>query len=143
MNKICFVLLLLFSFTAITAQSIEGIWWNTEKTGKIKIVQLDNQTFQGQLISADDAHDEDGNLKLNTKDRDAEKRNQPIVGLILMNGFTTKDQVTYNGGTIYDPENGKTYKCKLTLTSKNEMDVRGYIGIPAFGRTEHWTRVEE
>ena len=45
-------------------------------------------------------------------------------------------------GHIYDPENGKDYKCKMTLASADVLRVRGFIGISLIGRTEVWTRVK-
>ena len=47
----------------------------------------------------------------------------------------------WSGGTIYDPEEGKTYKCVMKLADENTLNVRGYIGVPAFGRTVTWLRV--
>jgi len=45
-------------------------------------------------------------------------------------------------GQILDPENGKTYKCNVSLNGKNKLDVRGYIGFAALGRTQTWIKVE-
>jgi len=53
----------------------------------------------------------------------------------------------WDGGTIYDPENGKTYKCVIRIADEKasngmtKLNVRGYIGIPALGRTTVWVRV--
>ena len=44
-------------------------------------------------------------------------------------GFTYKGNSEYNNGTVYDPENGKTYKCNMTLENINTLNVRGYIGF--------------
>ena len=49
----------------------------------------------------------------------------------------------YEGGDILDPENGKIYKCKMTLNPNgNDVEVRGFIGISLIGRSQHWKRVE-
>jgi uncharacterized protein (DUF2147 family) len=49
----------------------------------------------------------------------------------------------FEGGDILDPNNGKVYHVKLTLTDGgNKLDVRGYIGVPILGRTQTWSRVE-
>ena len=67
-------------------------------------------------------------------------RNRPIVGLQLMSDFEAAGKVQWGEGKIYDPESGKTYKCKITLTDPKRLEVRGYVGISLFGRTEIWTR---
>jgi uncharacterized protein (DUF2147 family) len=70
--------------------------------------------------------------------------NQRIVGMRIVNGLT-EDKDTpglWNGGDILDPHNGKTYHCTVQLgDNNNRLNVRGYIGMPLFGRTQTWVRV--
>lgn len=69
-------------------------------------------------------------------------KDQPIVGMTILTGMK-KDGNEYNGGQIVDPKNGKSYKSKMTVVGGGKkLDVRGYIGIPALGRTQTWERVE-
>jgi len=55
----------------------------------------------------------------------------------------------WTGGTIYDPDRGKLYKCVIKFEKDSKVEggiklyVRGYVGIPALGRTTYWTRVPE
>ncbi|MDH3984403.1 MAG: DUF2147 domain-containing protein, partial [Gammaproteobacteria bacterium] len=46
----------------------------------------------------------------------------------------------WSGGSIYDPNSGKTYRCKLRLVDPDTLKVRGFIGIALIGRTETWKR---
>jgi uncharacterized protein (DUF2147 family) len=49
----------------------------------------------------------------------------------------------WNGGTILDPNNGKTYKCKIEVVDGGaRLKVRGFIGLSLLGRTQYWLRVE-
>jgi uncharacterized protein (DUF2147 family) len=48
----------------------------------------------------------------------------------------------WSGGTIYNPDDGKTYSCKLTMMDPKTMKVRGYFGISILGKTQIWNRVE-
>jgi uncharacterized protein (DUF2147 family) len=57
-----------------------------------------------------------------------------------MDGFTFSGGTTWDKGRIYDPESGKTYKSKMTLAAPNRLEIRGYVGIPLFGRSTTWTR---
>ncbi len=59
-----------------------------------------------------------------------------------MTGFAANGEGKWTGGRIYDPNNGKTYKCTLELANDGTLKVRGYVGISWFGRTETWTRQE-
>lgn len=73
---------------------------------------------------------------------DPKLRNREVVGLVMLNDFVFDGNKTWNDGTIYDPREGKTYSCKITLKDKNTINVRGYVGISMFGRTEVWTRIK-
>ena len=72
-----------------------------------------------------------------------DKKNQPLVGMEIMWGLTADGDKEWSGGQIMDPKSGKQYKCKIELEKKNKLKVRGFIGIPAFGRTQYWYRLVE
>jgi len=68
--------------------------------------------------------------------------NKPFVGIEIINGLKQTDANQYADGTILDPHNGKTYRCRLTLEKNGKvLAVRGYIGIPLLGRTQIWQRI--
>jgi uncharacterized protein (DUF2147 family) len=69
-------------------------------------------------------------------------RNKPILGMTIMRGLRP-DGDEWGGGTILDPENGKTYKVLIQVVEGGRrLKVRGYIGISLLGRTQHWVRVK-
>ncbi len=57
------------------------------------------------------------------------------MGLKLLENFKWTGK-KFDSGTIYDPDSGKTYKCKITFKGKDRIKVRGYIGISLLGETE-------
>lgn len=73
-----------------------------------------------------------------------EKHNQPIIGMTILTGLKSDSAVKghYIDGEILDPHNGKSYHCNMQLENNNEkLNVRGYIGLPLFGRTQTWIRM--
>ena len=51
------------------------------------------------------------------------------------------DSATWDGDALLDPDNGKAYKMRLTpIEDDKKLQVRGHIGVPAFGRTQVWVR---
>lgn len=67
-------------------------------------------------------------------------KDQPIEGLRFMWGLTGTGR-SWDGGRILDPEDGKTYRVKLRLSEDGRtLEVRGYVGVSLFGRTQRWTR---
>lgn len=74
-----------------------------------------------------------------------ERKDKPIVGMTLVKGVkqSDSDKGRWDGGEILDPNNGKTYKVRLTPGEGGKtLAVRGYIGAPLLGRTQTWVRVE-
>ena len=63
-------------------------------------------------------------------------KGKPIVGLQIITGLV-KNGDMYEGGTILDPKNGKTYDCKIWVED-GQLKVRGYLGF--FYRTQTWQR---
>lgn len=70
-----------------------------------------------------------------------DRKGQPMVGLEIVRGAKqTRGETVWEGGEILDPENGKTYKLKLTpIEGGAKLQVRGYLG--PFYRTQIWVRV--
>ncbi|MGI4757157.1 MAG: DUF2147 domain-containing protein [Janthinobacterium lividum] len=71
---------------------------------------------------------------------DAALRTRPLCGLPIGQGFHGSDANKAEGGKLYDPKSGKTYKGIMT-SEGDTLLLRGYVGIAAFGRTEKWDRV--
>jgi uncharacterized protein (DUF2147 family) len=70
------------------------------------------------------------------------RKDQPIIGMTILFGMR-RDGAEYDGGQILDPNNGKIYRSKLSVTDGGKkLNVRGYIGIPMLGRTQTWLREE-
>jgi uncharacterized protein (DUF2147 family) len=69
-------------------------------------------------------------------------KNQPIVGMKILRGLRW-DGGQYSGGEILDPEEGRFYRCSVRIADGGQkLELRGYVGIPLFGRTQIWTRRE-
>jgi len=119
------------------ADPIEGIWFNDKKDAKIQIFKKTDGKFYGQIIWLKEPL-KGGKAKLDEKNPKSAFQALPIVGKIILKGCE-KDGDTYDDGTIYDPENGKTYDCTLKLKG-NILSLRGYVGISWFGRTTEWVR---
>jgi uncharacterized protein (DUF2147 family) len=69
-----------------------------------------------------------------------ERKNQPIIGLLIIRDMKASDG-EYSGGDILDPENGSVYRCKFHVDdSGTHLILRGFIGISLLGRTQTWLR---
>lgn len=71
---------------------------------------------------------------------DAAQRGRKLRGLEIGSQFELVDSTHAAGGLLYDPRSGRTYRGAIILDG-DTLKLRGYIGLPIFGRTETWRRV--
>lgn len=118
-----------------TADDLIGKYMTAENKALIEISKRDNKYFGKFLWTKTEG-------KLDEKNPVVAERTKPLKGLELLKNFSYDGKNTWNNGTIYDPENGKTYSCKITRDEKGNLSVRGYIGVSLIGRTSEWVKVK-
>jgi len=132
------VLTLFVGIGSVSAQTVTGKWKTVDEDGKPKsVVEIteSNGKITGKVIEILTVNKTAVCSKCTGTDKD-----KPIKGLTIIKGLT-KDGSEYSGGKILDPQSGKEYKCILKLNGKDKLDVRGYVGIQALGRTQTWIRM--
>ncbi len=119
--------------------------WKTvdDATGKVNsrvVLWVENGKLYGRIeeLINPDPHDPDPRCSRCAgafKDR-------RVIGLQILWGLRkTGDE--WSGGQILDPNNGKVYKCSITvIDGGKKLKVRGFIGFSWLGRTEYWIRDE-
>jgi uncharacterized protein (DUF2147 family) len=118
---------------------ILGTWLtNGDEPAKIEITKSKGM-YYGKIVWLKYPEDDNGEKK-DIKNPNASLRNQKINGLTIVKDFSF-DGSKWTNGEIYDPESGSSYSCNITLKDRDTMEVRGYIGISLFGRTEIWKRI--
>jgi len=63
----------------------------------------------------------------------------PALGLKVLRDFVQDGDNRWSG-SIYDRENGKTYRCRMSLLDSGDLEIRAYVGLPIFGTTQIWRR---
>ena len=98
-----------------------------EKDGKYfaKIVELLDPTKKNSTCEACQEKDD--------------RKNQKIEGMEIVRHLEEVGD-EYKHGKILDPKNGKEYNCKIWVDEKNNLKVRGYIGV--FYRTQTWYKID-
>lgn len=139
------VVLLFLSGSAMADENAVLGTWLTDG-GKTRVdIQHCGDALCGKITwLAEPIYPEDdemaGQVKVDRKNPNEALRKRPILGLELITGFHYDKDNVWTGGKIYDPRNGKTYSCKMTLVDEHTLKVRGYIGFSLLGRTVIWTR---
>lgn len=133
---------LLGAATALASDTPTGTWETIDdKTGQpkslVEITEDSNGVLSGKVIKG---LGPDANPERRCTACTGEHKDELIYGMTFVSGLK-KDGDEWNGGTILDPENGKTYKCKMYLEDGGQkLVVRGYIGFSLVGRSQTWNR---
>lgn len=72
---------------------------------------------------------------------------RPALGMTILKDFVAEEAdegttATTWRGHIYNRENGKTYRCLMSLDASGSLVLRPYVGLPLFGQTQVWRRVD-
>ena len=137
--------LLLASATVAFAQSTDspiGVWQTIddhthEPKALVQIAQNADGTLSGKVIKGLNPADSPDRRCTECTD---ERKDQKILGMTIIRDMK-QDGDHWDGGNILDPENGKVYRCKMTLEEAGQkLVVRGYIGVSLLGRSQTWNR---
>jgi uncharacterized protein (DUF2147 family) len=136
----------LVAFTAfaprLSAQTTPVGFWNTisdvdgRPTAVVEIQEVKGEyvgVVRALLVPADPQDSVCG------KCHGAEK-GQRIIGMEILRHMRP-DGDEWSGGEVLDPETGKTYRARMKLIEGGQkLVLRGYIGLPLFGRSQTWVR---
>jgi uncharacterized protein (DUF2147 family) len=136
---ILFVPLFLYS----QSDQIIGTWYTEKGTSTVDVYKGTDGKYYGKVSWLEEPL-EDGKPKVDSENPDPQLAKRPIMGLPLVNGFKySSGKEQWVNGTIYDPDNGKTYDCFAWFEDGNyrKLYIKGYVmGIKALGRKTEWKR---
>ena len=121
--------LALFSLAGYS-QTIIGKWLTEAGDAKVEIYEA-NGKVNGKIVWLEKGPD-----TKDTHNTDEKMRSRKLMGVNILSGLTKKSE-KWEGGRIYNPKNGKNYKCSIWLEGKN-LKVIGYIGF--LFETQTWKR---
>jgi uncharacterized protein (DUF2147 family) len=155
--SIALILMFLAASVGVAADdgdSILGLWATDPEGGGGEahvVITKEDGKYLGRIVwlaepiyPPDDPKGTPGEPKTDLNNPDPALRDNPVIGLLIVKDFVYKGDGQWYKGTIYDPDNGKTYKCKIKYGDSDKvLKVRGFIGLSLIGRTTLWTRVED
>lgn len=125
----------------VTAQAAPddafGLWRTADQQAAIEITPC-GQSLCGRLVwyvekrTGPDAG-------LDSRNPDARQRGRRLCGILMLADFHREGD-GWVGGWLYDPKSGNSYNGTITPDAPGHLRLRGYVGLPLFGRTETWTR---
>lgn len=118
---------------------ILGLWKNGEGTGIVQIYKKGDKYF-GKIVWLKIPNNPDGTPRTDINNPNETERKKLLKGLENLRDFDYVSKNTWENGRIYDPKTGNDYACEMKLVNDNTLEVRGYIGVSLFGRTDVWKR---
>jgi uncharacterized protein (DUF2147 family) len=136
---------MLFSALSVCAfanpDAVIGVWKTGDGKALVKVYK-EGEKYFGKIVWLAEPNDpKNGQAKLDVNNPDEKMRSRPVMGLVNLRDFTFDGENEWDNGNIYDPKTGNDYSCTINLKDNNTLEVRGYVGISLFGRTDTWTRM--
>ncbi len=145
-RKFLLLAMLLVSATVAGAQNADrllGVYKAVEegKESKVEFTRLEDGTYRGQIVWLKQPDNPDGTPKLDVKNPDPAKRSVRADRVVVVDGvkYDVKKDV-WNGGRVYDPTKGKSYKVEVSFRDERTLRVKG--SLLGFSRSVYWTKIE-
>lgn len=113
-----------------------GLWQTPTKGGEVEISKC-GSSLCGRLVSSEGIRANPG-LK-DENNSDSGKRSRPLKGLTILTGFSG-GPTEWTSGSVYNPDDGKTYSGSITMAGDNALKLRGCVVAPLC-KTQTWTRL--
>ncbi len=132
----------LFSLQLLTGQTVLGKWKTIDdRNGNTKAIvklYMEDGLLYGNILKIL----EEGRENAICVKCKGDKKDKPIVGMTIIDGFEKNNRGEYKGSTLFDPEQAMTFRGKVWLNPDNpdRLMVRGYLAF--LYRTQTWHRVE-
>lgn len=130
--------------------SVYGVWLTQEQSAHVELYSCAAQgrgPVCGRLVKLIDPTGPDDEPVapedlFDVHNPDPALRSRQILGMVFLYDFKpTREPNVFEGGSVYNAEDGKTYRANIALQANGTLRLRGYVGIPLLGRSEIWTRV--
>lgn len=134
--------LTLFSWPACALAApddITGVWLTDDGAGAVEITPCGVDRC-GRIVWLKQTQTPQGEPVADANNPNASLRARPVCGLRVLSGLKLQSDGGWDGGRVYDPEEGKTYDAAVRREGADRLKVTGYIGVKTFGETVIWTR---
>ena len=117
-----------------------GVWLHPNGRVRVEIAPCDDRLC-GRIVWFKRPNDANGNPRADSKNTDSALRMRPLLGLTVLRGLRRSGDPAWEGGEIYNPDDGTDYKASISMDNNSTLHVRAYLLFPSLGKTQTWTRV--
>lgn len=113
--------------TADANEKATGIWRLDNGKVTVKVTPCGNNLC-GTVVGLKRPRDKKGRPRLDKENPNAALRSRPVIGLTILSNMKPDGENRWNG-TIYNPDDGNTYRSKMKLQNGNTMKVEGCVAV--------------
>lgn len=125
------------------ADAIVGTWLVASQDGHVCITRNVQGGYGGTICWLKQPLDPTtGKPQLDKLNENPALRSRPVMGMLILRGFTYRGDNEWGGGKVYNAKDGKDYSCYLRVNPDGTLLVRGYVGVGWMGKTQTWTRLK-
>lgn len=118
-----------------------GIW--QDDSGRVRVqIQACGERLCGTVVWFKWPDGDDGRPLVDLQNTDPALRNRPLLGLTILRNLRRTAENKWEGGAIYNPEDGVDYRARMSIEDDMTLRVRAYALLPLFGKTKIWTRIQ-
>jgi uncharacterized protein (DUF2147 family) len=117
-----------------------GVWLDASKRIEVKVTPCGDRLC-GKLLWFKWPDDDQGLPVVDLKNEDPALRDRPLLGLVILRNLRRNGENIWEGGEIYNPDDGENYHVKMSIQDDLTLRVRVYDLFPIFGETHIWTRI--
>ena len=127
------------SYGQANNDKILGTYLTQDGTAKLEFYKTGSK-YSAKIVWLKDPLDpKTHQANTDTENPDKSLKSRPIMGLVMVQNVKYNGKDSWENGSIYDPNTGKTWDCDCTLTG-NKLKVKGYWNFSLFGKAETWTK---
>ena len=116
-----------------------GFWMAKSEKLAIEIYRCED-LLCGKIIWVIKPYRNNGEFKRDKRNPDPALRQRGYCGIEVVRGLRGKTDRVWRGGTFYYPKKGTTFDLDIRLKDDDRLELRAYLGIRLFGKSEIWTR---
>jgi uncharacterized protein (DUF2147 family) len=122
------------------ANLAHGIWMTDKGRSKVKVgLCEETDGLCTEIVWLREPNNSRGVPLTDGRNQNANLRKRPIMGLKILEGLKQIGRYEWEG-SVYNPEDGKTYKANLALVKPDMMRLKGCMAMGWPCRSKFWTR---
>lgn len=124
---------------ALSSNDLTGVWVTDDGLGAVEFVACGAKRC-GRIVWLKNPCGGDGKPLRDVNNPDAKARERMLCGLEVVRDLQRQDDGSWDNGTVYDPDEGKTYSVAVKELPGGNLQVTGYWGSKILSETMIWKK---